>query len=84
MSDGAAKALQSVFDEARRDCRFCGSLPSDGPICGAVSPGDGVRCTREPGHGGVHAACGVLAHPHEVWGGDEEVWVPDVGSGECC
>ncbi len=41
-----------------------------GPRCFA-SARSGRRCTREPGHPGVHATCGALSteHPVETWEG---------------
>lgn len=41
---------------------------SDTEECGAEYPKHKfLICSREPGHIGEHAACGLIAHPSQVW-----------------
>lgn len=41
----------------------------DQSVCYAESDG-GNLCGKPEGHDGPHAACNVVEHPMEVWGGD--------------
>lgn len=52
-------------------CHFCEVYGGNeiNNECHATSPESGLGCTRDNGHEGDHAACGISSdeHPFETW-----------------
>lgn len=56
-------ALNEIINEAKKACEWC---RRENALCLETNT-VGLACTRDDGHKGQHAACGLMEHPMQWW-----------------